>query len=54
LTVPPDYIPSCSQDDSTIGFMIDDETASMIAETEQDPKMTIEVIAAAEDENEEE
>jgi hypothetical protein len=34
--------------------MIDDETASMIAETEQDPKMNIEIIAAAEDEDESE
>jgi hypothetical protein len=35
--------------DSIIGFMIDDETASMISETDQDPKMNIEVIATAED-----
>jgi hypothetical protein len=39
LTVPPEYVPDGSQDDSIIGFMIDDETASMIAETEQDPKI---------------
>jgi hypothetical protein len=38
-----------SQDDSIIGFVIDDETVSMIAETEQYPKMNIEVISAAED-----
>jgi hypothetical protein len=54
LNVPPDYIPDGSQDDSIISFMIDDETVSMIAETEQEPKMNIEVIAAVEDENEEE
>jgi hypothetical protein len=54
LTVPPDYIPDGSQDDSVIGFVSADETASMVAEPEQDPKMNIEVIAAAEDENEEE
>jgi hypothetical protein len=52
LTVPPEYVPDGSQDDSIIGFMIDDETTSMIAETEQDPKINIEIIAAAEDENE--
>jgi hypothetical protein len=34
--------------------MIDDETVSMIAETEQYPKMNIEIISAAEDEDEEE
>jgi hypothetical protein len=54
LTVPPEYIPHGIQDDSIIGFMIDDETASMIAETEQDPKMNIEIFAAAEDEDEDE
>jgi hypothetical protein len=54
LTVPPDYIPDDSQDDSIIGFVIDDEPASMIAETEQDPKMNIDLFAAAEDESEEE
>jgi hypothetical protein len=54
LTVPPEYVPDGSQDDSIIGFMIDDETTSMIAETEQDPKMNIEIIAAAEDEDEDE
>jgi hypothetical protein len=51
LTVPPQYVPDGRQDDSIIGFMIDDKTASMIAETEQDPKMNIEIIAAAEDED---
>jgi hypothetical protein len=54
LTVPPEYVPDGSQDDSLIGFMIVDETTSMIAETEQDPKMNIEIIAAAEDEDEDE
>jgi hypothetical protein len=54
LTVPPEYVPDGRQDDSIIGFMIDDETASTIAETEQDPKMNIKIIAAAEDEDEEE
>jgi hypothetical protein len=54
FTVPPEYVPDGRQDDSIIGFMIDDETASMIAETEQDPKMSIERIAAAEDEDEDE
>jgi hypothetical protein len=54
LTVPPEYVPDGRQDDSIIGFMIDDETASMIAETEQDAKMNIEIIASAEDEYEDE
>jgi hypothetical protein len=43
LTVPPEYVPDDSQDDSIIGFVIDDETTSMISETEQDPKMNIEI-----------
>jgi hypothetical protein len=54
LTVPPEYTPDGRQDDSIIGFMIEDETASMIAENEQDPKMSIEIIVAAEDEDENE
>jgi hypothetical protein len=54
LTVPPEYITDGRQDDSIIGFVIDDETTSMIAETEQDPKMNIEIISASEDEDENE
>jgi hypothetical protein len=53
-TVPPEYVPDGRQDDSIIGFSIDGETASMIAETEQDPKMNIEISAAEEDEDEDE
>jgi hypothetical protein len=51
LTVPPEYVPDDSQDESLIGFIIDDDTTSMIAETEQYPKTNIEIIAAAEDED---
>jgi hypothetical protein len=54
LTAPAEYVPDGSQYDSIIVFVIDHETIYMIAQTEQDPKMNIEIIAAGEDENENE
>jgi hypothetical protein len=54
LVAPPGYVADGEHDDDIGGFMIDNETAGMIADIEQNPELNVHIVcsAANDDDNE--
>jgi hypothetical protein len=51
LVAPPGYVADGEHDDDIYGYVIDDETAGMIADTEQNPELNVQIISSAENDD---
>jgi hypothetical protein len=47
LVAPPGYVDDGEHDDDICGYVIDDETAGMIANTDKKPELNVQIIGSA-------
>jgi hypothetical protein len=47
LVAPPGYVADGEHDDDICGYVIDDETVGMIADTEKKPELNVQIISSA-------